>query len=163
MSCDGVGLLPLIKELNKDTLVGAEIGCCRGGTTRYLLENLPNLYLHGIDPYEIYIDWNGTPFGQEEHMHYMLSNIDLFKDRFNFIKKSSDEASKYIKDDSLDFIFIDGLHTYEQVLIDCDNYYSKIKSGGIFAGHDYNVIEGVKNAVDKYAQSIIEPEYIASL
>lgn len=50
------------------------------------------------------------------------------------------------------FIFIDGLHTYEQVLIDCKNFYSKVKVGGIFAGHDYNTIYDVRRAVDEFAK-----------
>ena len=154
MSCDGVGLLELLKGLNKENLIGAEIGCGRGGTARYLLENLPNLILNGIDPYEVYVDWNGNNFGQEEHMDYMLSSIDPYKERFNFIRKSSDIVVNDIEDNSLDYIFIDGLHTYEQVLIDCKNYYSKVKSGGIFSGHDYNVIIGVKNAVDEFAKEV---------
>lgn len=152
MSCDGVGLLEVIQSLNNDALIGAEIGCCRGGTTKFLLESFPNLKLYGIDPYDIYIDWNGNEFGQEEHMHYMLFNIDQYKNRFEFIRKSSDDAVGDIPDNYLDFIFIDGLHTYEQVLIDCRNYYSKIKSGGIFSGHDFEVIPGVQKAVIEFAK-----------
>ena len=56
--------------------------------------------------------------------------------------------------DEYDFIFIDGLHSYEQVLKDCKNYYSKIKTGGIFSGHDYNTIEGVNRAVNEFAFSV---------
>jgi predicted O-methyltransferase YrrM len=63
----------------------------------------------------------------------------------------SDNMVNHFEDDSLDFIFIDGLHTYEQVKIDCENYFSKVKSGGVFAGHDYNVIEGVNRAVNEFA------------
>ena len=54
-------------------------------------------------------------------------------------------------DNFFDFIFIDGLHTYDQVLTDCKNYYSKVKNGGIFAGHDYNTIREVRNAVDTFS------------
>ena len=68
-------LLEPIKNLNTDTLVGVEIGCCMGGTTRFLLENLPNLQLYGVDPYEVYIDWNGNSFGYEGLMHGLIENI----------------------------------------------------------------------------------------
>jgi len=66
----------------------------------------------------------------------------------------SDDAVEYFEDESLDFIFIDGLHTYEQVLKDCINYYPKIKKNGLFAGHDYSAIIGVKKAVDEFASSV---------
>lgn len=154
MSCDGVGLVELLKELDSENLVGVEIGLCRGGTTRYLLENLSNLHLIGIDPYQLYIDWNGNAFGQEEHLYFMLKNVEQFTDRFTFIRKTSDDAVEDIIDGSLDFIFIDGLHTYDQVLIDCRNYFSKVKEGGIFSGHDYYVIPEVKKAVDEFANEM---------
>ena len=44
-----------------------------------------------------------------------------------------------IVDDSLDFVFIDGDHSYAAVLADCTNYYDKVRSGGIIAGDDYNM------------------------
>ena len=35
-----------------------------------------------------------------------------------------------IADGSLDFVFIDGDHSYTGVLSDCANYYDKVRSGG---------------------------------
>ena len=54
-------------------------------------------------------------------------------------------------DSSLDFVFIDGLHTYEQVTKDMNNYYDKVKPGGIFSGHDYRAIECINKAVNDFA------------
>ena len=42
------------------------------------------------------------------------------------------------KDSSIDFIYIDGCHTYDAVLQDLKNYYSKIKYGGLVCGHDFS-------------------------
>ena len=53
-----------------------------------------------------------------------------------------------------DFIFIDGLHTFDQVLKDCRNYYSKLNPGGIFSGHDYTLITGVNQAVTQFAKEV---------
>jgi predicted O-methyltransferase YrrM len=64
---------------------------------------------------------------------------------------TSEEASKLFDDKSFDFIFIDAEHLYEFVKQDLNNWYPKLKDGGIFAGHDYR--EGVKKAVDEYFQS----------
>ncbi len=47
-----------------------------------------------------------------------------------------------------------GLHTYEQLTKDCANFYSKVKPGGVFAGHDYNAIPGVKKAADEFAAKV---------
>ena len=53
-----------------------------------------------------------------------------------------------------DLIFIDGLHEYNQLTKDCANYYPKLKEGGIFAGHDYNAIAGVRQAADEFAAKV---------
>jgi hypothetical protein len=66
----------------------------------------------------------------------------------------SDDAAVTFEDNFFDLVFIDGLHTYEQVKKDCENYYSKCKVGSIFAGHDYNVIGGVNRAVKEFADSV---------
>jgi hypothetical protein len=117
-----------------------------------LLRNLPELVLHGIDPYVNYEDWNGRFLTDRVDMHkQILDYCAEFGDRFVMHRDFSDNMVNHFEDDSLDFIFIDGIHTYEQVTIDCENYFSKVKSGGVFAGHDYNVIEGVNRAVNEFA------------
>ncbi len=43
-----------------------------------------------------------------------------------------------VPDDSFDAVFIDGNHSYEYVKKDLENYYPKVKDGGIIALHDAN-------------------------
>lgn len=67
-------------------------------------------------------------------------------------KKDSLEAAKFFKDGELDFVYIDANHFFNEVLFDMDAWFPKVRSGGIFAGHDYTMgkdIE-VKEAVDKW-------------
>lgn len=148
---------PLIDVLPTDKpLVGLEIGCDRGDSSVGLLKDLPNvLKLTSIDPYINYIDWNGVNENTRDFFYlHSKDRLSRFGDRHELVRKTSDDALVDFADETYDFIFIDGLHTYEQVLIDCRNYYSKIKSGGIFAGHDYRVIEGVRNAVNEFFAEI---------
>jgi predicted O-methyltransferase YrrM len=44
-----------------------------------------------------------------------------------------DDVVDKVLDNFFDVVFIDGLHTYEQLTKDCANYYSKLKEGGVFA------------------------------
>jgi hypothetical protein len=37
-----------------------------------------------------------------------------------------------------DFVYIDGLHTYEQVKKDIENYKQLIRPNGFIGGHDYH-------------------------
>lgn len=60
---------------------------------------------------------------------------------------SWDAAANY-KDQSLDFVFIDAGHTYNDVKKDIDAWLPKIKIGGIIAGHDFcNEYSGIIQAV----------------
>lgn len=49
----------------------------------------------------------------------------------------------------VDLVYIDADHRYEQVKEDIWRWVKHIKPGGILAGHDYWVFEGVKQAVDE--------------
>jgi len=73
-----------------------------------------------------------------------LENIKPVSNIINPIKKTSIEASKLYKDNSLDFVFIDACHSYECVKEDIINWYPKVKTGGIIAGHDLHVDEIMK-------------------
>lgn len=140
--------------------VGIEIGTDGGGTTTYLLDSIPNLTLHGIDPYTPYIDWGGNPFSwhgglnadQNSSYDEFMKKVSRYGSRYVHHKKTSDDAVVDFDDESMDFIFVDGLHTYDQVLKDCENYYPKLKKGGVFCGHDFTVIQAVNAAVREFAQ-----------
>lgn len=150
--CSGFGLLELLKD--KGEVVGLEIGCDVGDTAYFLLENNPNLTLHSIDPYIDYVDWNGNHLNSRDSMYYsVLKRMEKFGDRFILHRTTSDEKFSDFSDNQFDFIFIDGLHTYEQLSKDCVNYYSKVKPSGIFSGHDYHTISGVNRAANEFAIS----------
>ncbi|MGA2025789.1 MAG: class I SAM-dependent methyltransferase [Syntrophobacteraceae bacterium] len=64
------------------------------------------------------------------------------------IKSDSAAAAQGFDDRSLDMIFIDGDHSFEGCYADLAAWYPKLKSGGIFLGHDcYNY---VRNAVELF-------------
>ena len=129
-----------------------EIGCDIGDSSQLLLDCNPELTLYTIDPYDDYVDWNGNSLNNRQELYQQV--IERFKpygDRFKLLRATSDEVFNKFQDNFFDLVFIDGLHTYEQLTKDCKNYYSKCKQGGIFAGHDYNVIEGVNRAVNEFA------------
>ena len=63
------------------------------------------------------------------------------------------EAVEKIKDESLDFVYIDADHSYEFVKDDIEYWTKKVKKGGLVGGDDYNPgKEGVIRAVDEYCQ-----------
>ncbi len=62
----------------------------------------------------------------------------------------SENAVVQFADSSLDFVFIDGNHTYPAVKNDIKLWTPKIRSGGILSGDDYNTWEGVPQAVNEF-------------
>lgn len=101
--------------------------------------------------------------GSSEHKEFenldglynlFLENMKSLKNYYKPIRKTSLEAASLFKDESLDFVFIDASHEYEDVKNDIKTWLPKVKTGGFLAGHDYYVGEydyfpGVKKAVDE--------------
>jgi len=129
---------PDIKKLG-DNIVGCEIGVNFGISLICSLDEIPQISkVYGIDPY---IGFDGIVDLSEAKKCFIDNMNEGYSDRITFIEKTSDEAATDIKDESLDYIFIDGLHTYEQLLADCKNYWPKVKVGGLFSGHDWPMPE----------------------
>jgi hypothetical protein len=78
-----------------------------------------------------------------------ISNISPISNIVNPIRTTSLEASKLYPDESLDVVFLDASHRYEDVKDDIIAWYPKVKKGGIFSGHDYPTWEQVVKAVNE--------------
>jgi hypothetical protein len=76
-----------------------------------------------------------------------VKNMMPVRGRYRAIRKCSVEAALGYRDRSLDFVFIDGDHTYESVMDDIGAWLPKVRSGGVIGGHDYRVWSGVTRAV----------------
>lgn len=133
-----------LKSTNKKNLVGIEIGVHDGWHALDLMESLPIQKLYLIDPYLEYKDYyesvgnpRKTQKALNERMEVAKKITKKFGNRVEFIRKFSDDAAKHFKDNSIDFIYIDGNHQYEFVKKDIEAYYSKVKKGGIIGGDDY--------------------------
>jgi len=113
--------------------VFVEIGVFKGRSLYFLLENIKRrnkkITVFGVDNFALLPDYN------EKDIHTTLKK---FTGCYTFIKDSSENASKRFKNRSVDFVFIDAGHDYEDVKLDIESWLPKIKKGGIMAGHDYN-------------------------
>lgn len=68
------------------------------------------------------------------------------------IQKTSDDAVADLAGQQFDIVYIDGIHTYDQVKKDIENYRGLVKPGGFLCGHDYGDhghIAGVYKAVNE--------------
>jgi hypothetical protein len=65
------------------------------------------------------------------------------------------DAVRKIKNESLDFVYIDGFHDFDWVMPDLIFWAQKVRRHGIVAGHDYYPFfrAGVMFAVDAYTRA----------
>lgn len=90
------------------------------------------------------------------HSTVLLDNLS----NINVIKDTSNNAKDTFINNSLDFVMIDAGHTYEDVVSDLNNWFHKVKPGGIIAGDDYiPMFAGVRKAVDEYFYKQFERTY----
>jgi len=88
-----------------------------------------------------------------------LKNIEPVKECVTSIRDCSLNASLLFEDNSLDFVFIDAAHDYDNVISDIKAWFPKMKTDSIIAGHDYGW-KDVRRAVNTFfeGKSIIESE-----
>jgi len=131
------GLTGLFNELGFK--VGAEIGVDNGRYSKWLCIKVKKLKLFCVDPWIEYEDYVESHHQNRTDMdtHYENAKTRLAKFNVEFVRKTSMEAVKDFKDNSLDFVFIDGNHTFEYVVNDIAEWSKKVKPGGIVSGHDY--------------------------
>lgn len=149
----------LCKQLlsDKKNLTGIQIGNFFGDSTLSFINTNAFDKLYCIDPYIPNFDPDDQSTG-----NLVVQAEKVFENRFKNdkrvikIKKKSVEAVDLFQDESIDFIYIDGCHRYENVKQDLNNYYPKIKKGGMICGHDYDLsnsiyhIRGVKLAINEF-------------
>lgn len=93
-----------------------------------------------LDCVDIWIDVN-EPHVQitgDDLYAAFLKNTEPVKSVVNSIRSDSREAAKQFEDGSLDFVFLDGDHSYDGLKADIEAWLPKMKpNDSIFAGHDY--------------------------
>jgi len=145
------GLLDLIKELgdNSDKTM-IEIGSFVGESTVLFAQSFKKVI--AIDPFLADYDPADSTSNNFDFDNVYQTYLDRTSPYSNIqtLKMTSDEAAEILNEDMFDFIYIDGLHTYEGVKSDITNYLPLINKGGVIGGHDYvQGWLGVINAVDE--------------
>lgn len=142
--------------------IGAEVGVLRGKFSEYLLSNVEFSTFYCIDAWKHLpgrVDISNVS-DAEHHANFLAAQQRLkrFGTRAEMLRSESAEAAQRLPDGGVDFVYIDGDHSYNGCMADLEMYYPKIKRGGILAGHDYldgSLPEGefgVKRAVDEFVR-----------
>ena len=132
---------------------GAEIGVAEGYHSREICESVPGVELLCVDLWAPYK--RGTALLKNQNMQdeaYEEAVINLAPYNARLIRDASDIAAHSVDDESLDFVYIDGDHSYEGAKSDIEVYWPKVKEGGLLAGHDYEN-KNVTRAVHEFKQA----------
>ena len=158
---------PLKKSLNciyskkpSDEMICVEIGSYEGRGSMlicdFLCENI-NSKLYCIDPFDDeYVKgkestafWNNDCVGQ---LARFRNNTKQYSKIIEY-KGTSDEMINKLENNSVDFVFIDGDHSPDQVYKDAVNMFEKMKKNGVILFDDYLwTTNGIitKDGIDKF-------------
>ena len=136
----------LLNHIPKKT-VGAEIGVHTGDFSLKILNTTNPKHLYLIDPWKSFTEnaysqsWYGSSTTQSnmDQRFNIVKNKTAKYDNVSIIRKLSYEASNDFEDNSLEWIYIDGDHTFEGVCKDFESFYPKIKPKGYIYGDDYSL------------------------
>lgn len=145
------GMSPYLKRITGE-VVGVEIGILKAENVVLLFEQCPNISkIYGIDPYVEHTDQNVTRSQEnmDKYLKIANKNVKHLGDKYKLYKETSTEAVERFTDESLDFVLLDGDHSYNGIMADLNNYYPKLKKGGYMFIHDcYN--QEVLKAIHEY-------------
>jgi len=130
---------------------GAEIGVAQGTFSRQICDTVPGVHLLCVDPWQAYGRINQAICDERyARACAMVGRYDV-----EIIRKASLQAAQEVPDGSLDFVYIDGAHDFDNAMLDIILWAPKVRKGGIVSGHDYYEFyrAGVVSAVRAYTQA----------
>ena len=158
---------PKVYERYANTLrngdVFVELGSFCGQSIAYLGVELAN-YSKDVEIYCV-DTWQGMEYGggesdnlndhlrglQDPYSHFLANIKPITKNVWPIIGNTRDERCLGNFDDGeISILFIDADHTQTGLRQDLHNWYPKVRSGGIMAGHDYAKDNGVFLAVTRF-------------
>lgn len=128
-------------------IVGVEVGTQRGIWARALCDANPALHLTCVDPWRAY----GAHRQSEQDGFYQTTVDRLAGCNVTIQRLCSLDAAPMTADASLDFVYIDGAHDFDNAMADILAWTPKVKPGGIVAVHDFHMTD-VRCAVEAYAR-----------
>jgi len=127
-------------------LVGAEIGVFKGENAESILNLLNIKELVLVDPwaeYEDKVSGQSVKSSEQEKRFGFVTNKFKNNQKVRIIREYSINVAKMFEDNYFDFVYLDGDHSYEAVMVDLEAWYPKLKQFGVMCGDDYGHPSGV--------------------
>jgi predicted O-methyltransferase YrrM len=157
------GLKKLIEYVNSKSPTKAmemiEIGSYAGESSELFAQKFKNVIC--IDPYIDDYDVNDITcsFAPMSEVRKVFEERISIYNNISLIPLLSDDAINTLEEGKkFDLVYIDGMHTYDQIKKDITNYLPIINEGGFIAGHDFHpVYQGI---IDGVRELLGEPDAI---
>ena len=137
--------IPVLLDVMKLTGIGVELGVRHADFTTVIGKSRLKEVV-GID------SWSGT--WSDRAYRKALKAVGGM-DHVRLVRMDFGVASDLFEDGSLDFVYVDGNASspVDEQIDRLETWYSKLRTGGLFAGHDYckewpNVMEAVEQFMD---------------
>jgi hypothetical protein len=136
------GLYQLFAKLGYK--VGCEVGVEKGKNAAVMFDTIPDLKLFGVDPYSQHpqcsYEYHAKIRGwDDEYLDHCKRQAlkRMGGKNFELVQGFSEDTVNKFENNSLDFVYIDGDHSYDFVMLDVILWGRKVRKGGILSGHDY--------------------------
>lgn len=140
---------------------GAEVGVYKGAFTEKFCKL--GIFMYAIDPWKAFTGQGRTQNDQarQDFLYgHTQRTLAPYKENYQIIRATSLDAVKQFKNGSLDFVYLDGDHSFQGIAEDLYVWAPKVRKGGIVSGHDYfdtspqaqNIICHVASVVDAYTK-----------
>lgn len=132
---------------------GAEVGVERGLFSKEFCDAIPDCKLLLVDTWAVGEDMMSQEVGQAlADRRFRQAKRRLKPYNVTFLKGKSMDIVRNIPYGSLDFVYIDAAHDFDNVAMDIIEWSKRVRKGGLIAGHDYFHFReaGVIEAVDAY-------------
>lgn len=140
-----------------------EVGSYKGRSSSFLTVEIinsgKNIKLDCVDTWQGSEEHQeGQPFEDRDVVTGMLyetflRNMKPVEGHYTAVRMASVPAAGQYQDNSLDMVFIDAAHDYDNVLADIKAWLPKVKSGGYMSGHDCNhppIKQALQETIGKY-------------
>lgn len=148
---EGILLFKIAKSLKENSVI-VEIGAFKGKSTCFIAEGIgpKRCQFFSIDT------WLSDTAHKEpvDTFDTFLENTKEYRNKIITLRGFSyDIIKEWPKDRRIDFLWIDGDHSYEAVKKDIDDWVKLVNRDSFICFHDYRDAPGVKKAVDEAVNS----------
>lgn len=120
--------------------LGVEVGTGIGEYSNFLLTHWKGRKLTTIDPFkkypvDVYCDGYAL-LDPEECYNQAKALLDPWGERCEILREESPNAARHFRERMMDFVFIDGNHSYVAASADIRAWWPRLTRGGIMGLHD---------------------------